>query len=205
MKLTFIRHAESHANAGLPCSDFALIPLTKAGEQQAQTLANTWAEPPDHIICSPFLRTRQTAQPTIDRFPQVPVSIWPVHEFTNLQPSRWNGSLPADRLPAVEAFWQRCDPSFCDGEGAESFSHLLGRAHDMIQRLQAFSSDTNVLVFSHGFFLHAVRLLLQYPARPDVELMAMFVPAFRANPIPNAERLTFSYIAGLWQQLSAGL
>ena len=36
-----------------------------------------------------YLRTQQTAQPTIERFPEVPVAVWPIQEFTYLEPSRW--------------------------------------------------------------------------------------------------------------------
>jgi hypothetical protein len=33
-------------------------------------------------------RTRQTAAPTIARFPDAPVKTWPIEEFTYLQPAR---------------------------------------------------------------------------------------------------------------------
>ena len=36
---------------------------------------------------------QQTAAPTIARFPGVPVEVWPIEEFTYLQPARWNGTL----------------------------------------------------------------------------------------------------------------
>jgi hypothetical protein len=37
-------------------------------------------------VTSPHLRTQQTTAPTIERFPDVPVEVWPIEEFTYLQP-----------------------------------------------------------------------------------------------------------------------
>ncbi|WP_241212739.1 MULTISPECIES: hypothetical protein [unclassified Sphingomonas] len=53
-------------------------------------VARAWTETPSLIVTSPYLRTRQTAQATIQRFPTVPVEVWPIEEF--LSPP-----LPAER------------------------------------------------------------------------------------------------------------
>src|SRR3546814_5730649 len=45
-----------------------------------------------------FRSTRQTAAPTIARFPGVPVEVWPIEEFTYLQPARWNGTRASTAL-----------------------------------------------------------------------------------------------------------
>ncbi len=65
------------------------IPLTELGWRQSREVAVGWTETPDLILTSPYLRTRQTATATIERFPNVPVGVWPIEEFTYLQPSRW--------------------------------------------------------------------------------------------------------------------
>ena len=46
MRAVFIRHAESEANIGLACDDFALIAITDNGRQQAEALAHVWEEEP---------------------------------------------------------------------------------------------------------------------------------------------------------------
>jgi len=101
MKATFIRHGQSTGNAGLPSNDLALIELTDLGHEQARDVADGWAEAPVLIVISPYLRTQQTAAPTIARFPGVPVEVWPIEEFTYLQPSRWNGTRSVKRMPSI--------------------------------------------------------------------------------------------------------
>jgi broad specificity phosphatase PhoE len=188
MRAIFVRHAESLANIGEPCYDFAQIPITANGRDQARSLAVSWTESPSLIVHSPFLRAQQTAASTIDRFRHVEVQVWPVHEFTNLAPSCWNGTLPADRLPAVEDYWRRCDPYFCDGQDAENFSAFLDRARQTLVRLRELPEEACVYVFSHGYFMHAVRCLVTAHESIDVEHMKAFVPAFIANPIRNTDR-----------------
>ena len=83
MRVIFIRHGESTGNAGVPCHDLATIELTERGHEQARAVAASWAEAPALIVTSPYTRTRQTAAPTIARFPAVPVETWPIEEFTS--------------------------------------------------------------------------------------------------------------------------
>ena len=167
MQAIFIRHGQSTGNAGVPCSDLALIELTELGWQQARDVAHGWTEPPSLIVTSPYLRTQQTAAPTLEWFPKVPVEVWPIQEFTYLQPSRWNGTRTEERLPHIIRYWKHADPAFCDGEGAESFSDLLGRAQASLERLESLPSDALVYLFSHGQFIQAVQSLVT-----DVELNA---------------------------------
>lgn len=69
-----------------------LVPLLK-GQFVRQ------GEPPTLIVTSPYLLTRQTAGVTIQRFPDVPVEVWSIDEFTYLQPSRWDGTRGSERMP----------------------------------------------------------------------------------------------------------
>ena len=78
MRATFIRHGQSTGNAGLPSPDLASIALTELGHAQAHAVAAAWIETPALIVTSPYLRTQQTAAPTIARFPDVPVEVWPI-------------------------------------------------------------------------------------------------------------------------------
>ena len=90
------------ATPACPCTDLATIELTDKGWTQACDVAASWDEEPTLIVTSPFLRTQQTAAPTIERFSDVAVEVWPIEEFTYLQPSRWNDTLAADRAPHLE-------------------------------------------------------------------------------------------------------
>jgi len=110
MRAIFVRHGESTGNAGSPCHDLAKLELTKKGREQARQIADEWADAPALIVISPYLRTHQTAQPTRDRFPAVPVQQWPIEEFTYLEPSRWNGTARSERLPYIEDYWKNADP-----------------------------------------------------------------------------------------------
>lgn len=55
-----------------------------------------WIAASDVIVISPYLRSQQTAQPTIEWFPGGVVEVWPVQEFICLQPDRWNGTLSVE-------------------------------------------------------------------------------------------------------------
>lgn len=112
MRAIFIRHGQSTGNAGIPCHDLALLELTELGWRQSREAAASWTETPDLIVTSPYLRTQQTAAATIERFPNVPVEVWPIQEFTYLQPSRWNGTLSSERMPHIERYWAAADPEF---------------------------------------------------------------------------------------------
>src|SRR3546814_15821807 len=107
MRAIFIRHGENTGNAGVPCHDLATIALTERGHEQARAVAASWTQAPALIVTSPYTRTRQTAAPTIARFPGVPVAVWPIEEFPHLHPARWNGTPRAARHPPHERSWPR--------------------------------------------------------------------------------------------------
>jgi broad specificity phosphatase PhoE len=190
-----IRHGESESNAGLPTGDMSLIRLTAKGLEQARKVAQAFTLQPDLIVTSRYVRASQTAQPTISRFPRVPVEEWPVHEFTYL-------SLPQDllmtvgqRAPLAEEYWTRCDPFYIDGPGAESFSDFIGRADSFLHRLRDFSDadysdegyrDATIAVFSHGQFIQAVLwLLLRGPIDIDPNAIARYRQFTRGVPFAN--------------------
>lgn len=199
MRVVFIRHGQSTGNAGLPSSDLATIELTDLGWQQARAVAAGWAEAPTLLVTSPFLRTQQMAAPTIERFPGVPVEVWPVEEFTYLQPARWNGTRSAGRAPHLVRYWGQADPAYCDGAGAESFGTLLRRAEAALSRLAALPADSLVYVFSHGQFIQAVRAVVTEAALDDRGKMLNFWRQGAPPAIGNAERVGFRLVGGQWQ------
>ena len=183
-----IRHAESTANAGAATSDPASIPLSEVGSAHALSIAAVIPRRPDLIVVSPFLRTRQTAEATISRFPGVPVETWPVQEFTYLAPSRCAGMTAAQRGPLVEAYWKRRGGGAVEGPGAAGVGGLLGRGQQMRERL-ATHATAFIVVFTHGQVMQVCRLLETHPDWDDRALMAGFPEADREGPIRNGEVL----------------
>ncbi len=198
MRAILIRHGQSTGNAGMPCHDLALLELTDLGWRQSREVAASWTEAPDLIVTSPYLRPQQTAAATIERFPNVWIEVWPIQEFTYLQPSRWNGTLSSERMPYLERYWSQADPEFSDGEGAESFSTLLHQARAVLGRLEALPAMSLVYVFSHGQFIQAVRSLVVDSALSGREKMQRFWG--KGSPaIANTERIELNFSAGVWR------
>ena len=182
----FVRHVESAGNAGLATDSPDSIPLTERGCQQAAELADTFPVEPAIIAWSPFLRARLTAEPLRARFPSARSVELPIHEFTYLATSAWRGSTAGDRRPAADAYWQRADHTYCDGEGAETFEAFFARIDTCLQWLHEQPAQPIVLI-CHEFFIRGVLWHCLAPSRQHV-LAGMI--AFRAwqlaAPLPNA-------------------
>ena len=199
MKIIFVRHGQSTGNAGLPCFDLSQLDLTALGQTQAAHLAARWPTPPDLIAVSPYLRTHRTAQPTMARFPSVPVEELPMEEFTYLTPEQWNGTSRHERLPHIEAYWRTANPDYCDGPGAESFATLLQRVDRTLARLAALPQGSLVYAFSHGQFMQATRVCLLHPEWTAQQKMAHFWPFNTQHPILNTDLLELTLEAGTWR------
>lgn len=171
-RIRLIRHGQSASNAGEVTAHPDTIPLTPLGHAQAALVASCCRRPPRLIVFSAFDRAVQTAAPLCERYPSVPVAVWPVQEFTYLAPHRYNGTTRHQRGTAVAAYWQRLDPYALDGEGAESFVNFWERVEAFLER--AGKTRGPVAVFSHGQFLRGVLLrVLSGPLDPG-EAMVRF-------------------------------
>jgi broad specificity phosphatase PhoE len=180
-----IRHGESESNTGLPSAGPGSAPLTAAGHQQAERIARILADAPALIVTSPYLRARQTAQPTISRFPATACQQWPVHEFTYVGDLLGRASTAREREPHARAYWDRADPHAAS-PGAESFTGLLSRTIDFLSRLSTQESGP-VVVFTHGLFMRAVAWsLLTGITTPDQDQMRSFRNFANRYLIPNA-------------------
>ena len=138
------------------------MPLTPKGLRQSTAIAQRFERPPVLIVTSPYLRTAQTARQTIERFPDTARTEWPVHEYTYLAPARCYQTTLAERQPMVEEYWQRSDPHYVDGEGAESFAQLVDRAWQLKERFQQCADPAFLAIFSHAQFMRAVIWALFY-------------------------------------------
>lgn len=150
MPAWLIRHAQSTANAGAPSDTPTNTSITDLGRKQAQEVADWFTEKPDLVVASPYIRTQQTAEPLVERFKPAQ-DIWPVQEFTYLNPELYRGTTQAQRTPFVNEYWLRNDPHHRDGN-SESFVDFIQRCYSLIERLEALKGK-NVVVYTHGRFI----------------------------------------------------
>lgn len=182
----FIRHAESEANAGLPTSNPVEICLTSKGLLQSQSVASTFTQPPSLLVTSPYIRTKDTAQPTIERFHQVNQEEWEVQEFSYIAPFRCLNMNSNQRKPLVEEFWDRLDPLYTDGEGAESFLCFMNRVQSTLNRLKHHEEEF-IVIFTHCRFIQAVLwIILGQYGEIDLEQMERFRNFSFSFEVPNA-------------------
>ena len=180
-----IRHGESTSNAGLPTSEPThLIQLTGKGQTQAKGVARSLPQP-NLIVTSPYLRAQQTAQPLIQRFPTCPQTEWQVQEFTYLPVDIRQTTDHQQRRKMREEYWEKCDPTYVTGAGAESFADLIDRTRLMQAKIERLDSGL-VFVFSHAVFIRAVLWVL---LSPQIEMTAESMQRFRtfikAFRVPN--------------------
>ncbi len=197
MQIQFIRHAQSLANASqaFKANDFSvpMVSLSPEGFKQAEELINSFSVAPDLIITSPYKRTKQTAAPLIKKYPDVPQEEWEIHEFTYLSNTRCFGTTFLERRPWREEYWERSDPSYLDGDGAESFVDFIGRAKDTIVKLKK-RKEKFVVLFSHEYTIAAIKYLLEkQPKEITSKEMGDFKEYFSTNRIPNASKVEFIF------------
>jgi broad specificity phosphatase PhoE len=199
MRAIFVRHGQSTANVGIFSPGFATVPLTEVGERQAEDTAARWQIRPDLIAVSPYLRAQQTARYTIQRFPDVPVETWDIHEFTYWNPAYWNDGDPANYPEDRARYWGNADPAARQGDGAETFSQLLSRARAVLRRLQEQPPQATVLLFSHGHFIQAVRNVILYPKWSDHQVMANFLAFDEAQKVQNTQSVIADFDGTMWR------
>lgn len=195
------RHGESAANAGAASRDHASIPLTDKGIRQAQCVARSFAHAPALIVASAFSRAQDTARATAAVYPCVPFETWPIEEFTYLEPARCVNTTVAQRQGWVQAYWNKAQPCYSDGAGAESFMAFIARAQSFLERLAAHPAQ-HIAVFSHGQFLSAVAWLLERkPQHIDSHAMTQWRAYEIENHLANGwgYQLCREHGAAAWQ------
>lgn len=172
--LWFIRHAESLSNAGFPTDTPHAIGLSEKGLAEAEALATQWRTDPDLIVVSRYSRTAYTAAPLCRLHPQVPVIELPVHELTFLAPARYIGTTETLRREPARQYWERCDPDYCDGEGAESFRTFCERIDAAVRTLRE-RPEQRIAVFCHAYVIKAI---LWRQLHPDAAVTADYMRDF---------------------------
>ncbi len=155
-----MRHGESGANVeGVIVSDPAIgcerFGLTQQGSEQVITsgLAYT-GETITRIICSDFLRTRQTAELIAESL-NLPS---PQHD-TGLR-ERFFGAWEGQSAEHYQGIWQRDQiTEQCADDGVEGTVAVLQRGIKVLERLEQQYQNQVILLVSHGDILQILRTL----------------------------------------------
>ena len=153
-----MRHGESDANVkGVVVSDPAVgcarFGLTQQGTQQviASALAYT-GEAITQIICSDFLRTRQTAQLIAES-----LNLPSPQQDTSLR-ERFFGSWEGMSAEHYQGIWHRDQiTEQCGDDGVETTEAVLQRGIKLLKRLEQQYQDHVILLVSHGDVLQILR------------------------------------------------
>lgn len=152
-KILFIRHAESEGNVGdIVFPHGHVIKITEKGKKQSTDLAEI-LDKPDRIIVSKYIRTIETAEPTIRKFPETDVHLWlDIHEFGSVCPENITGKSVEDARKLYTDYWQKADPFFKDSEHVESFKEFVDRLRRVIFKLKKIDNGLNY-IFTHGWVI----------------------------------------------------
>ena len=192
-KIWFIRHGESLTNAdeNFKSNSFggSLVSISKRGQEQAEELLKYFTEAPDLIVTSCFIRTKETAKPLLSKYPAVQHEEWPIHEFTYLSNKRCLNTSFLQRDPWREDYWQKGDPLYSDGDGAESFVDFMERVRGAIEKIKE-RKENFIVIFSHGYTIAAMRYVLEKNIKEiNSEVMQDFRKYFKDNKISNTQKI----------------
>ncbi|KAF7949508.1 uncharacterized protein EAE97_003017 [Botrytis byssoidea] len=175
----FVRHAEGYNNLReRGAGDLTDPLLTPHGKSQCLTLRTQFAHlHPQHILCSPLRRTLQTALLALSPRTRIPITVDPdLREYgsvpnctgspvAELKRKHEGVKLKMD-FERVEDGWERNverDGRFVEGrwrrsrEQKERSQRVLKRLWELGREgVKAAEGDVEILVISHGDFLHGL-------------------------------------------------
>ncbi|MEK7541121.1 MAG: phosphoglycerate mutase family protein [Patescibacteria group bacterium] len=197
-KLWFIRHAQSKTNASEDHRannlHLSLAPLSEFGLKQSNDIVNYFDRAPDLIITSSYIRTKQTAGHLIKKYPHAPQEEWEIHEFTYISPNKCFNTTLRERKPLVSEYWNKNDPLYRDGNGAESFNDFIGRVRSVIEKLKS-RKEKFIVLFGHEYVISAVKYLLEKnPEEITPKEMQDFREYYLLNRIPNAGKTEINFV-----------
>ncbi len=166
--ITFVRHAESEANAaGVIDTSVPGAPITPKGEQQAKEAAAALSRTPhDGIYASTIIRTQQTAQPLADELGEQ-ITVLP--GLREIEAGDFEGRSDAD---AINGYFQPLRqwlagdrlariPGSIDGN---EFDARFDESVDDIYR----SGEQHPVAFSHGAAISMWTMMNVRNPRPDL-------------------------------------
>ncbi len=160
-KIFLVRHAESEANIGVDVLHNHTIKITELGKQQAKDLVEL-IEKPDRIIVSKFIRTQETAQPTLEKFIDISEAhLWlDTHEFDFMNHSVVTGLTLEEKEKKVTSFFENADSNYKHDSKNESFKEFSERVEKVILKIQKLNGVN--YIFTHSFFIKNFYNLLTY-------------------------------------------
>jgi broad specificity phosphatase PhoE len=198
IRLTFVRHAQSIANAGgitVPHHDICLSDL---GIRQAQSLAASLTIPASKIIVSSMRRTEQTAAPLCERLGIKPEVDSMLDEFSVIDPTLIAGLDGAQRKSFVKDYWAAPDTEKRLGPAADTFSEFHTRVQGFTNKMNSLPSDS--IIFSHGIWLGLLFWILDGNEANSPETMITFRHYQQRLAMPNCAVFTLTQHAQTpWQ------
>ncbi|MFF3857109.1 histidine phosphatase family protein [Micromonospora sp. NPDC002575] len=212
-QLTIVRHGQSAANVafadahargvaehGLTGRD-ADVELSPLGWHQATQLGRWLAaqpvdERPEHVVCSPYLRARQTWTQAADTAAALGATLPPADVDDRLV-DRLMGDLElmtplmiAERFPA-EAARLAADGLYAyQPPGGETFDHVAARVRAALADLNTGHAGRRVWVVAHDAVVVAARHILE--GLPFVDLDAIVA----TTPIANTSLTRYAHADG---------
>ena len=164
MRLVFVRHAQSVANAKGRWQGRLEFDLSPEGREQARRLSNRFQEEsfqPTHIYSSPQKRTAETAK-VVGRAWSVPIEFW--DDLKEIDVGAFSGLTwdeIADKYPGVAEEFQRMR-RWSVVPGAEPVQERIARARRVIRAVVHRHSDNDtLLIITHGgILLHMLKALM---------------------------------------------
>lgn len=148
-KIYIARHGESESNVlGILSSNPKTINhLTEKGKEQAVKVAENLKDKIDIIYCSPFMRTKETAEIIAENigYPKDKIIYDPrLHEISG---GEFDGKKDAD----YQAFFGNREEKFTKRpEGGETYEDAKKRMCDFLYEIDAKNDGKNILIVSHN-------------------------------------------------------
>lgn len=148
MPLYLIRHGETNSNRDkivqLPETELSVL-----GHYQAQQLTQHFAKRPiQHIFCSDYLRTKQTAAPLIK-------SLGCEFSYNELLRERNFGDIRGKHYDEIGHAFHQQNYSPPNGESQAQFTQRVMQAWQFIRQYWQTQSD-NIVVITHGLVLREI-------------------------------------------------
>lgn len=180
--IVFVRHGQSHANAGGATIGHAEVELTDEGHAQAQQLAESAVLPatPARVLSSPFARAMQTAQPYASRTGRELELAPALREFDMVDP----GTSAEQAYALIKHYWVIADPDLRLGMQTESFREFYDRVASFQTEVAPTLPDGTVC-FGHGFWIAMLAWQRLGFTDIDGEAMGRFKKFQAGLPVPN--------------------
>lgn len=158
----FIRHGHSVANGWERTLTPDWIVLSETWYQQAEKISKILVQQtPDKIRYSKYIRTQQTAKPTLLKSPNVAHEIFPhIHEKTYLDAEICANTNHAERRWMRDEYWEAW-ADYRHGTSAETFREFVARIDQTLEYIKNVWPWRLEYMFSHEMVMQWLLWRLQ--------------------------------------------